>query len=281
VISLALMTYAAWLVILFFLQRSILFPRMMANAHYAPAPPWIDRWELSRPDGVTASGLFVRAKESERAPVIVLLHGNAMLAEDWIDWANELSKLKVHVLIPEFRGYGASQGTPSREALVGDTAAMIESLAADPRVEASAIMVYGRSIGGAIAAEAVAKLKSEGRPLAAELVLHTAPARIADLSWRFAAPPFLLRDPFDALTAVTTLRGTTALTVIGHIDDEIVPASDAGRLAAAGGVNAVMLAGTHNRFGSGDADDSFHACIGEAIDRLKRRRSGSDDAAHE
>lgn len=270
-LRIAALVYALWLVALFVAQRTIIFPSALVNDRYVPPPEGVEVWRERRPDGVTAFAWFVPAQgdASAPAPAIVLLHGNAMLVGDWIAWAERLSRGGVHVLMPEFRGYGASEGSPTREALVGDTVAMIEALGRDPRVDRNAIVLYGRSIGGSIAAEAAAAL---AEPPAA-LVLHTAPARIAELAWRFAAPPLLVRDAFDAESAVTALRGRTDITVIGHDRDEVVPSAHAERLAGAGGVPLVTIGGTHNAFAGAEDRRRFEGVI-DGVLRATRQRGG-------
>jgi uncharacterized protein len=261
-LKLIVLIYGFWLLAVFVMQRSILFPRGMANARYAPPPANVEIWREQRPDGVRADAWFVPAPGVVTpAPAIVLLKGNAMLAGDWLDWAEAFGASGVHVLIPEYRGYGVSEGAPSRAALVGDATALITRLMSDPRVDAKNVVVYGRSIGGAIAAEALAETPSLPRAL----ILHTVPARVADFSWRFLAPPFLVRDRFDAESAVAKLRGRLDITVIGHDRDEIVPYSHSDRLARAAGVERVGLEGTHNGFDSPDAEFRFARLIDRVI----------------
>lgn len=275
VLTFLVVLYALWLITIFLLQRSILFPRALVAARYEPPPSRVEVLQTRRPDGVLAEAWLLPATPrgtggaAAPAPAIVLLHGNAMLAGDWLDWADELAASGVHVLIPEFRGYGMSEGSPAREALVGDATALIELLESDARVDRSRIVVYGRSIGGAIAAEAVASMSA---PPAA-LILHTAPARLRDFSWRFGAPPFFVRDAFDAEAAVTALRGRTAITVIGHDRDEVVPFAHAERLARAAGVPLQTIAGTHNAFGSLAEERRFDAIVADVLRSV--RESGA------
>jgi len=158
------------------------------------------------------------------------------------------------VLIPEFRGYGASGGRPAREALVADAVDALDRLTTDARVDASRLVVYGRSIGGAIAAEAVARRAA----LPAALILHTTPARLSEFAWRYGAPPLLVRNRFDAEAAMKALHArndspSCRVLILGHRQDEIVPASNASRLAVAAGVEAVEVDGSHNDYGSESA----------------------------
>ncbi|MDZ4754284.1 MAG: alpha/beta fold hydrolase [Phycisphaerae bacterium] len=260
-IMVALLAYSGWLAVVYLGQRWILFPRGIVNGRVVSPPSHVDVWHEQRPDGITADAWFVASRAAGaadgRSPAIVLLHGNAMLASDWMDWADSLAQRGVHVLIPEFRGYGRSAGTPSRDALVGDIAAFLNRLRDDPRVDGRSIILYGRSIGGAIAAEASVRTAT---PPAA-LVLHTTPARLRDLSWRFGAPPFLVRDAFDTESAVIALRDRVQIAIIGHSHDEIVPFADSERLASLAGVEIVTIAGSHNQFDDASGEEAFEQTI--------------------
>lgn len=267
--------YAVWLAILFVMQDTMLFPRAFANARMVDPPSRVEVWTMRHPDGVTTGTWFMPARgsnaETGPRPTIVLLHGNAMLVSDWVDWAADLASHGYNVVLPEFRGYGRSGGVPARETLVADAIRTIERAAADPRVDPARIGLYGRSIGGMIAAEAAAGLRSPP----ALLVVHTTPARIADLASRYLAPSVLVRHRFDAEAAIALLKASgsaTEIVVIGHRDDEIVPRSHTKRLAAAAGVTALEVSGTHNRAATVDDEGIVDRAIDDAFSRLSRPR---------
>jgi uncharacterized protein len=287
VIEFVIVAYALWLIAIFVMQRSILFPRSLANGRFAPPPAAIEVWREPRPDGIDAIAWFLESRDDDDAPktrraAVVLVHGNAMIAGDWLAWAESIAERGAHVLLPEYRGYGDAAGSPSRDALVGDLQAMLARLRADPRVNPEAILVYGRSIGGTIAAEAaVANSGAEVATPPSHLILHTAPARIRDYSWRFGVPPFLVRDPFDAIAALTELRGRTTITIFGHDRDEVVPARDAERLATAAGVETISFRGTHNAFGDRREQLRFEELMRWAVDDAIARAAGVPQGADE
>jgi len=273
--------YAVWLAILVVMQDTMLFPRAFANTRLVDPPRDAEVWSMRHDDGITTETWFVPAHggngETEPRPTIVLFHGNAMLVSDWADWAAALAARGFNVVLPEFRGYGRSGGVPSREALVADATRSIERAMEDPRVDPARIALYGRSIGGMVAAEAAVGLR--GPP--ALVVLHTTPARISDLASRYLAPPFLVRHRFDAEAALRALAARRERTergvfpefvVIGHRDDEIVPRSHTRRLAAAAGVEPLEVGGTHNRAATMDDENLVDRAIDEAFARLSRPR---------
>lgn len=266
--------YLLWLTVLYFAQDWMLFPRSLANGRYEPAPADVEVWQLAHADGVTTEAMFLAARgpaTDAGAPTVVLVHGNAMLMQDWLDWGYDLAERGWNVLIPEFRGYGRSGGTPVRAALVGDMLDALSTLRADPRVDPERIALYGRSIGGMIAAEVAVKLE----PPPAALIAHTTPATIADLARRYGAPAFLLRSPFDAESALRTLRASAGdactVVVIAHRGDEIVPVAHGERLASAAGTTLVLVDGDHNSVATSADERVVADAIGQALARARNR----------
>ena len=95
------------------------------------------------------------------------------------------------MLLPEYRGYGNSEGSPSQKHIVADVVAMYDETVARPEVDAGRVIIHGRSIGGAIGAQL-----ADQRPCAGVIVESTCTS-VAGQSWRYGVPPFLVRSPFN------------------------------------------------------------------------------------
>jgi uncharacterized protein len=119
--------------------------------------------ELDRPfedvrfwagDGVELSGWFFPAsKDSHRAHLAVLLcHGNAGNISHRLDTCAALLATGVNVFVFDYRGYGRSQGRPSEEGTYRDAQAAYQWLR-QMRFAGTNIIVFGESLGGAVAAE--------------------------------------------------------------------------------------------------------------------------------
>ena len=215
-----LLIAAAYLTLLYLVQRSMLFP----------APPAMtvgpgNRAEAVRvkTNGDDAYGLFLGGSGSGPAPLLIFTHGNGELADYWIDEFDEARQSGISVLLAEYPGYGAAPGSPSEAAIVQSAIALYDWAASDPRVDPKRIVAHGRSLGGG----AAARLAVE-RPVAA-LVLESAFTSVADFAARFFAPPFLVRDPFDNRAALRAYRGP--LLVIHGTHDTIVPIAHGRELA--------------------------------------------------
>ncbi len=121
----------------------------------------------------------------------------------------------VSVLIPEYRGYGRSTGTPSQDAIREDLVTFYDLLAARADVDHSRIVFHGVSLGGGAAAQ----LASQRAPRA--LVLQSTFTSVADIaSSRFHVPRAIVPEPYDSLEALREYGGP-ALILHGRRDDLI------------------------------------------------------------
>lgn len=220
--------YLLWLLMAFTLQRSILFPSSLAgDVRGASAPPGVEVLHLDIEGGRVEAWFVPGEGVSPEAPgpLVVFAHGNAELIDQWPTGLRGYQQRGISVLLPEFRGYGRSDGDPSQDALKQDYAAYYDLVTARPEVDASRVVLHGRSIGGAV----IAQLATQ-RPSRA-MIQQSSPASIRLMARRFLAPGFLVRDPYDSVAVV---RDYPAPVLVMHgKDDGTVPPSHARRLAEA------------------------------------------------
>jgi len=216
---------AAYWTLLFFAQRSMLFP-MPAAAGAPPRPPFVEPIWLNTSFGrVEAWYLPPIEPAGKPAPLLLFTHGNAELIDYWPEEFDEPRRWGAGVLLVEYPGYGRSEGSPSQASISEAMLNAYEWARHDPRVDASRIIPYGRSLGGGAAA-----IVSMERPVPA-LILESSFSSVAAFAAGFGAPRFLVRDPFDTVSAVGSFRGPI---LILHGDrDDIVPPHHARALAAA------------------------------------------------
>ncbi len=169
-------------------------------------------------DGTRLHGLLLLA-EGERHGTVVFCHGNAANLSLHLADVRWLPRAGFDVLLFDYRGYGKSEGAPSREGLVSDALAAIDfALARDPE----RTVVFGHSLGGALAILAVAE-----RPRVKALVVESgfprwrdaARAQAPALSWLV---PWLVSPGLDPIDAIARIAPRPVLVVHGD-DDAIVP----------------------------------------------------------
>jgi fermentation-respiration switch protein FrsA (DUF1100 family) len=241
--------YTLYLAALYFFQSQLLYPRSLAGpARAAGSLPrgveslWIDAGSAGHPINVEAWFLPPTTKApAGRAPAVIYFHGNAELIDSRADDLREYRKRGYAVLLPEYRGYGRSGGSPCQRDIVADARRFYDLLAARPDIDPQRIVLHGRSLGAGVAAQVAA-----AKPACA-LILESAFTSAASFCWRFGAPPLLCTSPFRTDRVLPRL-GRPVLILHGA-DDDIIPVAHGRRLhAITPGSAYVELAGHHNDF---------------------------------
>ncbi len=240
--------YAALAAALYVFQpRFVYFPEIGRSDSLTPAALGVGFEEVRIPtaDGETLHGWFVPAHEA-RATVL-FFHGNAGSIVHRLDWLPMFQRLRLSALLFDYRGYGTSTGAPDEAGTYADGEAAWRHLTETRRIPPGEIILFGESLGGAIAARMAARLAARTPPGA--LVLHSvftsAPDLAADL-YPFLPARQLTRFRYDTLEAVKAAR--CPLLVAHSPQDEIVPVAHGRRLfeAGAGPKRFLELAGSHN-----------------------------------
>jgi fermentation-respiration switch protein FrsA (DUF1100 family) len=134
--------------------------------------PWEDRnWAnmsglpleevwLPVDDTVTIFGWFVDAGPNR--PVLLWFHGNAGNISHRLANLSELFRLGLSVLIVDYRGYGRSTGSPSEAGLYQDALRAYDYLNQRRRIPPDRIIMFGRSLGGPVAAEVALRRSAAG-----------------------------------------------------------------------------------------------------------------------
>jgi fermentation-respiration switch protein FrsA (DUF1100 family) len=191
------------------------------NPPAEPARPDVERLAVKHAAGRTF-GYFLRAggvEPDERAGVVVYGHGNAAFAADWIFDAQPYTQAGLHFLCLEYRGYGASDGSPSEAGIVEDSAALLGQVLARADVDGANIVYHGRSLGGGVMA-ALAKVRPPAR-----LILESTFSSVHSMSSRFMAPQYLVRDPLDVRSLLAASSGSFSgpVLLLHSRDDEVIP----------------------------------------------------------
>jgi hypothetical protein len=106
-------------------------------------------------DGTRLHGWFLPAP-GRALGTILFLHGNAENVSTHIMSVRWLPDRGFNVFLLDYRGYGASAGKPTLAGVQDDVESALKMLIARPGVDASRIVVFGQSLGGAIAVHRVA-----------------------------------------------------------------------------------------------------------------------------
>lgn len=221
--------------------RLIYLPSTQVTATPADAGLAFEDVELRTEDGVRLHGWFVPGPRPED-PVLLFLHGNAGNIGHRLHSLLQFHQLGLAVLIIDYRGYGHSTGRPHEEGTYLDARAAWDHLVADRGVEPQRIVVFGRSLGAAVAADLANRVD------AGAVILESAFTSAADLGahhYPWLPVRLLLRHEYDTLQRVGTIR--SPLLIAHSRDDALVPFADAERLQkAAGDARLLPMQGGHN-----------------------------------
>jgi hypothetical protein len=155
-------------------------------------------------------------------PVIIHAHGNGELIDYWASEFQVVREWGIGVLLVEYPGYGRSSGVPKQSTITEAFASAYDYLISRPDIRSSAVVGYGRSLGGG----AICQLAAN-RPLTA-LILESTFSSVADLARPMGVPGWLVRDPFDNLSVLREYDGPVLL--LHGRRDRVIPFKHGERL---------------------------------------------------
>lgn len=197
-------------------------------------------------DGVLVHGWWIpqAGEEAKTAWTMLYFHGNAGNIGTRLPLVTQLYKQnRVNVLAVEYRGYGESEGTPSEAGLCLDAQAALQHLHERPDIDHSKIIVFGRSLGGAVAIDLAYHNQSTAKQTKiAGLIVENSFTCVADVAGRALMPlrvlprafvrllvtnKWLSRDKVGALPFPTLF--------ISGLEDQIIPPEQVATLFALAG----------------------------------------------
>ncbi len=205
-------------------------------------------------DNTKLHGWFVPAVDPQGT--VIFVHGNGGNISHRLDKIRVFNDLKVNLFIFDYRGYGKSEGVPDEQGLYMDIQAAYDYIR--HREPTGKVIIYGESLGGAIAIDLASKADIDGLILEGTFTSVAGMAKII-YPW---LPAVLLKAKFDSISKIPYVKAPK-LQFHGEFDD-IVPLSMGRRLfeAAKEPKKFVFLEGMHN--------DGFFVSIEKVRGELKK-----------
>jgi uncharacterized protein len=222
-LAITALIYAALLALLYFGQERLLFMPDTLPTGYVFAKPGVA--EVSVPvAGATLHALHFSHPGAKG--LVFYLHGNAGNVDTWLTNTDFYQRAGFDVFMLDYRGYGKSSGKIQSEAqLHADVRAAYDAIA--PRYSGKRIVIFGRSLGTALAA----KLAGEVQPALTVLVSpYSSMVHMAREQYPLA-PAALLRYPLDTQAFLT--RMNSPVLILHGQADKLIPITHAERLAQA------------------------------------------------
>lgn len=189
-------------------------PGVGLHAWFFPYPQRLER---------DAAGLRTIGLPSRPLATLLFCHGNAGNASHRLENVYYLVQTGFQVLLFDYRGFGHSSGQPSEEGLYRDAVSAWTHLVERPGAEGVPRIIFGRSLGGAVAVELATRVAADG------LILESTFTSIRTLA-RLMFPPPLPELPvhYDSLSKIGRIR--MPLLAIHGQKDELIPYSDGQKL---------------------------------------------------
>ena len=181
-------------------------------------------------DGTRLFGWFLPA-DREPLGTVLHFHGSDRNVSGTIRNSHWLTQHGFNVFAFDYRGYGRSEGEPSREGVLADGIAAIEYVRARSDVDSERLVLWGQSMGGQLAILAADRAGTEGiRSVIAEATYgsprHHVKDKLAQMGplWLVQWAVWLVSsDRLAALDVVQELAPTPLLVVHGTEDTGVRP----------------------------------------------------------
>ncbi|XP_059284041.1 alpha/beta hydrolase domain-containing protein WAV2 isoform X2 [Lycium ferocissimum] len=192
-----------------------------------------DVW-LRSSDGVRLHAWFIKLFPDCRGPTIIFFQENAGNIAHRLEMVRiMLQRLQCNVFMLSYRGYGASDGYPSQHGIIKDAQAALDHLVQRTDIDTSRIVVFGRSLGGAVGSV----LTKNNPDKVAGLILENTFTSILDmagvllpfLKWviggsgskGFKLLNFVVRSPWNTIDVIGEIR--QPILFLSGLQDEMVP----------------------------------------------------------
>ena len=231
------------LLVYIFQSRLIFYPGIEREIVATPSQiglPYEDI-HLQTSDGVSLHGWYIPAPQPRGT--VLFLHGNAGNISHRLESVQMFHRLGYSTLIFDYRGYGNSSGVPTEQGTYRDAEAAWRYLTEQRHTPSCRIVLFGESLGGAVAAWLAARQKP------AALVIASGFTSVPDLGqqlYPFLPVRWLARIRYDTRE---NLRTVEAPVLIAHSpEDDIIPFEHGRALYAAANPpkQFLELAGGHN-----------------------------------
>jgi hypothetical protein len=217
VLLLVLGIYAAFSLYLLFNQKRLIYE---PDSHIAATPDQrgyqYEHVTFTTEDEIKLEGWYVPSPQN--AGVILFFHGNTGNISHRFETLEILHLMGFNVFIFDYRGYGRSQGEPSEHGTFLDAKAALAYLTQVKKIPENKVILFGRSLGGAIAVW----LASQSKPKA--LIVESSFTSIPELGQQhYPWLPVKLISSFRYDSKQHIQKVSSPVLIIHSRSDEVIP----------------------------------------------------------
>ncbi|PKA49585.1 hypothetical protein AXF42_Ash004125 [Apostasia shenzhenica] len=233
---------AAGLALLVAFQERLVYVPVLPglSKSYAITPsrlrlPYEDVW-LRSADGVRLHAWFIKFSPDCPGPTVLFFQENAGNIAHRLEFIRiMLQRLQCNVFLLSYRGYGASDGDPSQHGIIMDAQAALDHLSQRKDIDTSKIVVFGRSLGGAVGSTLAKSNPDKVSALVLEntftSILDMAGVLLPFLKWFIGGSAskgpkflnFLVRSPWNTIDVIGQVK--QPILFLSGLQDEMVPPS--------------------------------------------------------
>jgi len=272
VIRILVLAYVGLAIALYFGQANLVF---MPSKDIPETPKNLgikfEEIQLNTKDNVNLSAWLVPAQDNDLIGkgMILFCHGNGGNISNRISYLPIFKDLGLATFLFDYRGYGKSEGQPSEEGTYKDVEAVWQYLTQERKIPPQKIIIYGESLGGAIASY-LAQNQENSQNKAAGLILASTFTSVSDRAselYPFLPIRFLSKFSYNSIERLPKIKIPTL--IIHSTEDEIIPFRHGEKnfQAANQPKKMVKLRGDHNG-GFLDSLETYRNGINEFMQRL-------------
>jgi len=214
------LSYLGIVAYLYLSQGRMLFLANLPSRAVAATPADIglafDPLSIETADGETLDGWYVSAKNPRGT--LLFFHGNAGNIAHRLDSIAIFHGLGLNVLIFDYRGYGRSTGKPSEQGTYRDAESAWRYLVEQRGIPAGEILLFGRSLGGAVATCLATRVEPAG--LIVESSFSSVPDMAGEL-YPWLPVRWLARISYDSKGRIGEVQAPVL--IVHSAEDEIIP----------------------------------------------------------
>lgn len=220
-------------------------------------------------NGKRIHGWFVPS--GTQGKTILFFHGNGGNISHRRESIEIFHRLGMNVFIIDYQGYGRSEGKPSEKAMAGDARSAWQYLTGKRGLKPSQVIIFGRSLGGAVAA----RLAGETKPAA--LILESTFSSVNDMARElFPLLSWLIYPRYRFATAEHVSHVTAPLLYVHSRGDDVIPFHLGERVYQSANRPKVFLEihGDHNS-GFARSQPGYEQALGQFLDSDLLRQTGA------